>query len=150
MLAAVAGSGRKSSMSSRLASARLHFRDPLAGLRHVALVGDLLVAFAAAAGRGEQALLVDEAVEIGGRHRPRVALVLDELVHARDRRAVAVMHELDGAEQRRRVGKAGDAGEEAADLDLRIDARLELALQLDDVAVVDMQRRAQVAGLDRP
>ena len=62
---------------------------------------------------------------------------------------MTVMHQFDGAEQRRSVGKAGDAGEEAADLDLGIDAGLELALQLDHVAVVDMQRRAQVPGLDR-
>ena len=128
----------------------LHFRDAAAGLQHVALIGDLLVAAASRIRTGDQALLVDEPVEIGDRHRPCVALVLDELVHAGDRRALAVVNKLDGPEQRRRVGEAGDTGEEAADLDLGIDTGLELALQLDDVAVVHMQRRAGVSGFDRP
>ena len=52
---------------------------------------------------------VDEAVEVGRRHGPGVALVLDELVHARDRGPVAVVDELDGADQRRRVALPPDA-----------------------------------------
>ncbi len=143
--AAVACSGRKSSMSSRLASAVCISAIRFAGLRHVALVGNLLVALATAAGRRQQPLLVDEAVEIGRRNGPRIALVLDELVHARDRRTVAVMHELDGADQRRGVVEAGDAGRGSCRSRSRDRRRLRAcAAGAHDVAVVDMQRRAQM------
>ena len=65
----------------------MHFGDAPPGLRHVAQIGDLLLALAGMLARRQQALLVDEAVEIGRGHGPGVALVRDEGVHDADRAA---------------------------------------------------------------
>ena len=54
----------------------MHLGDAPSGLRHVAQIGDLLLAFAGMLARRQQTLLLDEAVEIGRRHGPGVALVL--------------------------------------------------------------------------
>ena len=127
----------------------MHLGDAPAGLRHVAQIGDLLVALAGMLARRQQTLLLDEAVEIGRGHGPGVALVLHEGVDDGDRAGLVAFDQFDAAEQRRRVGEAGDVGQEAADLDLRIDAGLELAIDLDDVVVVD-QRRASWIARSRP
>ena len=97
----------------------MHLGDAPPGLRHVAQIGDLLVAFAGMLARRQQALLVDEAIEIGRGHGPAVALIFDEGMHDRDRASVVAVDQFDAAEQRRRVGKARDLGQEAAHLDLR-------------------------------
>ena len=49
----------------------MHLGDAPPGLRHVAQIGDLLLAFAGMLARRQQALLVDKAVEIGSMSRSR-------------------------------------------------------------------------------
>ena len=70
------GSGAKSGSSSAAGEREMHLGDAPSGLRHVAQIGDLLLAFAGMFARREQPLLLDEAVEIGRGHGPGVALVL--------------------------------------------------------------------------
>ena len=54
----------------------MHLGDAPSGLRHVAQIGDLLLALAGMLARRQQALLLDEAVEIGRGHGPGIALIL--------------------------------------------------------------------------
>ena len=128
----------------------LHLGDAPADLRHVAQIGSLLVVSPGCALGRQQALLLDEAVEIGrwspSRRRPGSRR---RRGRRRARCVVLAFDQFDAAEQRRRVGEAGDLGQEAADLDLRIDAGLELAIDLDDIVVVDERRRVGLFGLDR-
>ena len=84
-----------------------------------------------------QALLLDQAVEPVGGHAPGIALVLDEGMHNRERAAIIALDQFDRAEQARRILEMGDVGEEAADLDFRMDAGGDPAQHLDDVLVVD-------------
>ncbi len=99
-------------------------------------------------GRGAQAQLVERAVQVLGRVDPAVALVAHEAEHRGERGGLAVgAGPLDRAEQRRGVGEARLLDQEAADLDLRLHARRELAIGLEDRAVAD--HRGRVALLDR-
>ena len=98
----VIGSGRKSAMSSRLASAICISPRRSADQLHDALIGRKLAALRGVLA-GEQPLLLDETVEIGAGDRPGLALVLDESMDDRERAALVVLHQLDRAEQRRRI-----------------------------------------------
>ena len=98
---------------------------------------------------GQQALLVDEAVERGAGDAPGVALVLDEGVHHRQRAAVFMLQQLDAAEQRRRVLEMRDVGQEAADLDLGMNAGGDTAQDLHHVFAVHDHARVGLLALDR-
>ena len=59
------------------------------------------------------------------------------------------LDQFDAAEQRRRIGKARDLGQEASHLDLGIDAGLQLPVDLDDIVVIDQRGAVGPLGLDR-
>ena len=69
------GSGAKSGMSLLAGERDVHLGDAPSGLRHVAQIGSLFLAFAGMFARRQQPLFVDKAIEIGRRHGPGVALV---------------------------------------------------------------------------
>ena len=100
-------------------------------------------------GRRQQPLLVGKAIQIGRGHRPAVALVLDKGVHDPDRATLVTLDELDAAEQRRRIGKACNLGEEPAHFDLGIGATFKLAVNLDHVVVIHQRRAVGLFGFDR-
>src|SRR5205807_9795007 len=79
----------------------LHLRQPLADMHHQQLVGGELAALRRVLVR-QQALLLDEALEIRAGYRPGLSLRLPEAPHDRDRAAPILLNQLDGAEQRRR------------------------------------------------
>ena len=86
-------------------------------------------------GRGRQhALVVDEAAEIGAGHRPGVALVFDEAMRDRERAALVAFDKFDRSQQIGDVAVFGMLDQEPADLDLGMDAFVELAENLDHVA----------------
>ena len=80
--------------------------DAPPGLRHVAQIGDLLLALAGVHARRQQALLLDEAIEIGRAHGPEVALIGDEGVNDADGAVLVAFDQFDAAEQRRRIGES--------------------------------------------
>ena len=84
----------------------MHLGDTPAGLRHVAQIRDLILALPDVLARRQQALLVDEAVEIGRGHGPGVALIGDESMQDPDSVSLVTINQFDAAEQCRRVGKA--------------------------------------------
>ena len=81
-------------MSSRLASASCNSATRRPTLVHPPQIGGLLIAVPGRFGR-QEALFLDETVEIGARHRPGVTLVLHEAVHDGDGAASAVLLQLD-------------------------------------------------------
>ena len=99
--------------------------------------------------RRQQALILDEAIEIGRSHGPAVALICNEGMNDRDRAGLVALDQFDAAEQRGRIGKARDFGQEAADLDLGIDAGFELSIDLDHIVVVHQRGAVGLLGLDR-
>ena len=117
-------------------------------LRHVTQIGDLLLAFGGMFTCAEQALFVDEAIEIGRGHCPGVALVFDKGMNGRNGISLIALDQLGAAEQRRRIGKTRDFGQKAADLDLGIDAGFELAMELDHILVVDQCRAVGLFSFD--
>ncbi len=128
----------------------MHFGDAPSGLRHIAQIGNLFLALAGVLALRQQTLFIDEAIEIGRCHGPAVTLVLDKGMDDRDRALALVVtfDQFDAAEQRRRVGEARDFGQEAADLDLGIDAGLELAIELHHIVVVHQRRAVGLLGFD--
>ena len=96
----------------------------------------------------QQTLFFDKAIEIGRCHGPGVALVLNEGMNDRDRAFLVALDEFDAAEQRRRIGKAGDLGQKPADLDLGVDAGFELSIDLDHIVVIYQRRAVGLFGLD--
>ena len=76
---------------------------------------------------GQQALLVDQSVERSAGDAPGIALVLDEGMHGRERGAGLALDQFDRAEQGRRILEMRDIGQEAADLELRMNAGRNLA-----------------------
>ena len=72
----------------------------------------------------------------------------DEGVNDADRALLVAFDQFDAAEQRRRVGKVGDIGEEAPHLDFGIGAGLERPVDLDDIVVVHQGGAAGLVGLD--
>ena len=74
------------------------------------------------------------------RVRPRVALVLHVPLEDRDRRSAATVGELDRPGGRRGMPEDGTVGQEPADLELRVDALLEAAEQLQDQPVAEGHR----------
>ena len=126
----------------------VHLGDAPSGLRHVAQIRRLLLALGRRIAAGEHALFIDKAVEIGRRHGPGVALVLDERMHDRHRAFALAFDKFDAAQQRRRVGETGDFGQETAHLDLGIDAGFEFAIDLDDIVVVDQRGAVGLLGFD--
>ena len=75
------------------------------------------------------------------RVRPRVSLVLHVPLEDRDRRSASSVGQLDRAGGRRGVPEDGAIGEEAAHLELRVDALLEAPEQLQDEPVAEGHRR---------
>ena len=98
---------------------------------------------------GQQALLVDQPVKRGAGDTPGIALVLDEGMHGRERGAGFALDQLDGAQQRRRIPEMRHIGQEAPDLEFRMDARRHLAEDLDDVLVVDNHAAVRLLAIDR-
>src|SRR6185295_2723159 len=88
-------------------------------------------------------------VERGAGNAPSVALILYEGMHNRERRAGFAFDQLDRAEQRRRIIEMGDIGQEAADLELGMNAGRHLAQDLDDVLVVDDHAAIRLLTVDR-
>src|ERR1700759_2919861 len=109
----------------------MQFAAAPSGLRQIAQIRRLLFARTRLVACTADALLVDEAIEIGHADGPAIALVLDEAMDAAERAALVALHELEAAEQRRRVGEVGDFGQEAPHLDLGMDAGFQLAVNLD-------------------
>ncbi len=126
----------------------LHLGDTLAGLRHVALIGGLSSSAGVVSAcptrlwssmnRSSEALVSLQASPWFSTKR-----VDDRLALSRVRPG-----QFDAAEQGRGVREAGDIGEEASDFDLRVKTILELAIDLDDVAVVDKRGRVGLFGFD--
>jgi hypothetical protein len=85
---------------------------------------------------GQQALLVDEAVERGAGDRPGIALIADKFMHDGKRRARLAFHQLDRAEQCGRILEMGDVNQKAPDLDFRVHARSNAAQDFHDVPAV--------------
>ena len=56
-----------------------------------------------------------------------------------DSATVVALDQFDGAEQCRRIGKVRDLGQEPSHLDLGIGACLQLAVDLDDIVVIDQR-----------
>ena len=79
----------------------VHLGDASSGLRHIAQIGDLLLAFAGMFARRQQTLLIDKAIEIGRRHGPCIALILDEGMNDGDGASLVALDQFDAAEQRR-------------------------------------------------
>ncbi len=75
--------------------------DAPPGLRHITQIGDLFLALAGVYACRQQALLLDEAIEIGRTHGPEVALIGDEGVNDADRALLVALDQFDAAEQRR-------------------------------------------------
>ena len=82
---------------------------------------------------GQQTLLVDETVERGAGDAPGVALVLDAGMHDRERRALIAFRKLERAEQGGHIREMRDVGQEAPDLDLRMNAGGDAAQDLHDI-----------------
>ena len=82
--------------------------------RHLGCLGSSLI--------GQQPLLVDQSVERGAGDAPGVALIFDEGVHNRERRAGFTLDQFDRAEQRRRILEMGNIGQEPAHFELGMDA----------------------------
>ena len=70
-------------------------------------------------------------------------------MHHRDRAAPLALDQLDRAEQRRACWRSRRPRSGTSDLDLRIDADLEPAVELDDVVVVDQRGGVGLLGIDR-
>src|SRR5262249_52344015 len=117
----------------------LQLGDPPSDLVHPPQIGGLLIAVAGGLG-GQEALFFDEAVQIGVRHRPGVALVLHEAMHDGDGTASSVFLQLNSSKQGRGVRERDCLREKMADLDFRVEARLEAAKELDDVVCSDKDR----------
>ena len=98
---------------------------------------------------GQQALLVDQTVERGAGDAPGIALVLDEGVDDRERAAALALDQFDRAEQSGRILEMRDVGQEAADLDLRMNARRDAAQNLHDKFVVDDHAGVRLLAVDR-
>ena len=98
---------------------------------------------------GQQALLVDQAIERSAADAPGIALVLDKGVHRCERGAGVTLDQLNGAEQGRRILEMRDIGQETPDLELRMNARRYFAQNLDDVLVVDDYATVRLLAVDR-
>src|SRR5262249_10402726 len=109
----------------------LQLGHPAPDLLHPAQIGGLLIAMSGSF-RGQQALFLDETVEVGARHGPGVALVLDEAVHDRNRATRPVLLKLDTSKQRRRMRERNGLRQKTADFDFRVEAALEATEELDD------------------
>ena len=129
-VAGVTGSGANSGMSSRLANASCSCATRAPCLLHAPQIGGLLVAMSCGVCR-KQPLLLDEAVERMRGHRPGVALVFDESVQRPRLRWVLPSRSSSAHPSKAGAfGNGNDFGEESADLDFRIDPRLEPAKSL--------------------
>ena len=80
--------------------------------------------------RRQHALVVDEAAEIGAGDGPGVALVLDEAVRDGERAALFALDQFDRAQQIGHVPVAGLLDQKAPDLDLGVNAFVDLAEDL--------------------
>ena len=139
------GSGRKVGHSACAGQSQVQLGTAPADLRQVTQIGGLLFAFPPAAAGCKQALLLEQAIEIGRRDRPGVTLVADLGVNDCDRVLSFAFDQFRTAEHRRRIGEAGDLGQEPADLDLGVHAAFEFPEQLHDVVGIDLQRAAEGA-----
>ena len=100
----------------------------------------------------QHAQFVDQPVEAGCGNGPGIALIFDEFMHDGERAAVLALHQLDAAVERGRVLEMRDVGEEAADLQLGMDAGGDPPQNLDHVFAVGDHARVRllaVDGLDR-
>lgn len=113
--------------------------EALAGLRHVAQIGCLIAVLYRVFARREQALLFDKAIQMRDPNRPEVALIDDHGMQNRDGAALVALDQFGRAEQSGSVRETDHFGEEAAHFDLRIDADLELPVDLGDIFVVDQR-----------
>src|SRR5262249_56975076 len=104
-------------------------------------VGGLVMVWPGGLG-GQEVLSFDETVQVGVRHRPGVALVLHEAVHDGDRAASSIFLQLDSSKQGRGVRERDCLCEKMADLDFRVEARLEGAKELDDIGCSDKNCRS--------
>src|ERR1700730_5384863 len=121
--------------------------DTLADLLGAVQISGLLVALSGSLDR-QQALLLDEAIEVGIRNGPGIALVLDELMYDGNRAARSAFVQFNWAKQPRGMGKLHRFGQETADLDFGIDAGLDAAKQLQDVLVAQDNGRIRLLGID--
>ena len=147
----VIGSGAKAGSSPLHGKGLVHLGGAAADLAHALKHGGGLHRLRDGVGR-QHAQFVDQPVEAGCGNGPGIALVFDEFVHDRERAAVLALHQFDAAEQRGRVLEMRDVGEEAADLQLRMDAGGDPPQDLDDVFAVGDHARVRllaVDGLDR-
>ena len=113
--------------------------DAPAGLRDVMQIGRQLFAVARVFAGTQQALLLDEAVEIGRSHGPGVALVGDEGMQDADGVSFVAVDQFDAAEHRGRVGKARDFGQEPPGLDLGLIPDFSVRSDLDDIVVIHLR-----------
>src|SRR5258707_7317581 len=124
----------------------LQLGDTPPDLVHAPQIGGLLIAVPGGLG-GEEALFLDETVQVSACHRPYVALILHEAVDDGDGAANSVLLELDASEQGRGVRERNRFGEKTTDLDFRIEAPLEAAKELDDVVRSNQDRRVGLLGV---
>ena len=102
-----------------------------------------------ALGLRDEPRLLELAVEVVERPAPAVALVGDEAEEGGVGRGLAVRADaLDRAQERRGVPEVRHVGEEAADLDLGVDAGLEPAVGLHDHPVADQDRAVALLGTE--
>ena len=93
---------------------------------------------------------VEEAAEGVQRVAPGVPLVGDELLQDAERhRLVAAVADLQRAGDPRAVAEVGLLGQEAADLEVGVDPRLQLAEELQDQPVAEADRGVALLGLER-
>ncbi len=110
----------------------LQLAGPARDLPQRLQIGRKLRAFFGRGRARQHALVVDEAAEIGAGDRPGVALVLDEPVRDGERASLFAFDQFDRAQQIRDVPVAGMLDQEASDLDLGVNAFVELAEDLHD------------------
>ena len=109
----------------------------------------LALARGGALGLRDEPRLLELAVEVVERPAPAVALVGDEAEEGGVGRGLAVRADaLDRAQERRGVPEVRHVGQEAADLDLGVDAGLEPAVGLHDHPVADQDRAVALLGTE--
>src|SRR5262245_38881722 len=96
---------------------------------------------------GQQALFLDETVEVGARHGPGVALVLDKAVHDRDRATPPVLLKLVTSKQRRRMRERNGFRQKTTDFDFWVDAALNSTEELDDAVGSHQDGRVGLLGI---
>ena len=76
-------------------------------------------------------------------------MILNKSVDNRDGAASCFFDQFHRSEQRRRIGKGNDIGEESAKFDFRVDTRLKPAKHLDHIIRADKHCRVRLLGIDR-